>query len=298
LADERTSTKENPIEKGHNWQVITFADASLSSGDKGPGFSVRPDDDNKGWLLEIDFGDPAFDKANMISARLHREDGEIVESVGGNLNAPRPADVTGPDDFNRPPSEWHAQTSFPWGKNTLDESWIEVSMGQERYWLEIPYGFDRNPKDALPPTIPGKRPHFAAPMKKTTTHDHIVQWDEVSYEILPVQGGYSISLGLCNPGDAIGKLFLYQEKGGWDLHTPRTFLKAIDSDGTEIESRCTGIRLDEDTPYGRDDTFSFNRYPFYDRCWGQIEIRVGTKSYRIVVPSSMYEFGQGHPTRP
>ena len=295
LADSPSSKAKN-----HRWRVITFASPS---GDKNyPSFSVRPDDGTKGLCLDIDFRDPEYAKPNMISAILYRENGEAVNSVGGNLNAPSPEGVTVspwvPGQPAPPPSAWTAQTSFPWGKNNLDESWIEVSMGQEHYWLEIPYGYDRNPQAPLPPAVAEKRPPFTAPMKTKGDHDHIVPWDEVCYDVLPVQNGYSISLNLSNPGDGIGVVVLYREKGPWDLHKPRTMLKAIDSDGTEINSTCTSIRLDEDLEYGRDDTFSLYRYPYDNRCWGQIEVKVDDKSYRIVVPSSMYNFGQGHPASP
>jgi hypothetical protein len=302
FADVSSAHKKPPEEKGHHWRVITFVEASSTGAKKYPSFSLRPDDGTKGLCLDIDFREPDWAKPNMISAQLYREDGETVDSVGGNLNAPIPEGTTMspsvPGQPAPPPSAWTAQTSFPWGKNNLDESWIEVSMGQERYWLEIPYGYDRNPADPLPPAITAKRPPFAPPIKKSTDHDHIVPWDRVCYDVLPVQNGYSISLNLSNPGDGIGEVVLYKEMSAWDLHTPRTSLMAIDNDGSEIHSTCTSIRLDEDLVSGRDDTFSLYRYPSDDRCWGQMEVKVADKSYRIVVPSSMYNFGQGHPASP
>lgn len=299
FADDTSSSKTSLKLKKHHWRIITFAEASPSGANKFPSFSVRPDDGTKGLCLDIDFRDPECTKPNMISARLYRENGEIVDSVGGNLNAPVPEISTMnpyvPGGPVPPPTGWTAQTSFPWGKNNLDESWIEVSMDQERYWLEIPYGYDRNPEDPLPPAITEKLPPFAAPIKKSTDHDHIVPWEQVCYDVLPFQDGNSISLNLSNPGDGVGEVILCLGTRALDLHTPRTVLKAIDEDGTEIDSTCTSIRLDEDLQYGRDDTFSICRYPYYERCWGQIEVKVDAKSYYTVVPSSMYEFGQGHP---
>jgi hypothetical protein len=89
----------------------------------------------------------AFFKTNAISARLYRADGQILEpTVEGKklLNAPLAAST----GFGEEPNP-QVLTYFPWGPNVLQESWIEVTIAPERYWLEVPYGFDRNPADSL-----------------------------------------------------------------------------------------------------------------------------------------------------
>src|ERR1700730_1276120 len=48
---------------------------------------------------------------------------------------------------------------FPWGRNVLKEAWVELRLPGQRYWLEVPYGFTRNPQERLSPAIaPGRPP--------------------------------------------------------------------------------------------------------------------------------------------
>jgi len=128
-----------------------------------------------------------FFKTNAITARLYRANGEIVEPTADGkklLNTPAGGrHVSGPNWRPLP----QVMTRFPWGTNALEECWIEVSMGPERYWLEIPYGFDRNPADPLPPSIPGGPPKFASAMKSLTEHDHVLRWQNVHYDLGEIQ---------------------------------------------------------------------------------------------------------------
>ena len=118
FADAPSSHEGPPQDKLHHWRIITFAEASTSGDKKYPSFTVEGDDPTKGMSLGIDFSDPEGTKPNMISARLYRENGESVDSVGGNLNAPVPEPVTvsppqRPGDPTPPPVAWTAWTSFP-----------------------------------------------------------------------------------------------------------------------------------------------------------------------------------------
>ena len=38
---------------------------------------------------------------------------------------------------------------FPWQRNRFDEAWIELALPHDKFWIEIPYGFTRNPSDPL-----------------------------------------------------------------------------------------------------------------------------------------------------
>jgi hypothetical protein len=287
----------------HRWMVISFKNTE----DKfHPEFSLRPDDKGKGLAFYVDFTPSVAVKDHGVTARLFREGGEVVESVGGDLSDPQPEDQTmSPSvpgkNMKSTDQALSAQSSFPWGKNILEGAWIRVSIAQENYWLEVPYGFDRDPKDPLPPAIPGKAPKPLAAFAKFSSHDHLVPWTTVSYDLGTIQNGWQLTFDQSNDGDGKTEVVLYRDDSAigksmylWNLHSPATRVQAIDSDGTVIDSIGINIHLDEDG-FRREDSFNMNRYGFDDmRCWGKIEVTVGAKSYRTVIPSSLYKFMHGH----
>ena len=139
-------------------------------------------------------------------------------------------------------------------------------------------------------------------MKPSGTNDHQVQWSNVHYEVGEIQNGWWLSLVLSNPFDGQSEVVLYRDDHKvpgplylWDLHSPRTQLRITDSNGTVIHGHCMDIRLHEDG-MRRSDTFNLPRYPTRDdaRTWGQLEVTVNDRSYRILVPSSLYEYTHGH----
>jgi hypothetical protein len=244
---------------------------------------------------------PGFFKTNVITARLYRADGRIVEPTESErqlLNAP---DFVGGFGRMIPGSTMPAQvmTHFPWGPNTLEECWIEVSMGAERYWLEIPYGFDRNPEDPLPPSIQGGPPKMVPAMKSLTKHDHVLRWQSVHYDLGKIQNGWRLSLIQSNSVDAAGEVVLYREDvkigtaTSWETNSPATALSVLDASGTIIGSHCTDVHI-QDGGMERSNMYDIARNGDDKRCWGQIEISVDNKSYRVVVPSSLYKYAHGH----
>lgn len=302
-------TNSQPQKLVHKWEYISFP-WTLPDGKSCPAFSAgwpggsaRSDEISRGLRLDIMNIVPGFGffKTNAITAHLYRASGEIVEpTVEGKklLNTP-----VGGSTFSGP--NWRplpqVMTRFPWGTNALEECWIEVSMGPERYWLEIPYGFDRNPADPLPPSIPGGPPKFASAMKSLTEHDHVLRWQNVHYDLGEIQNGWRLSLIQANPFDAESEVMLYKEsevgKTSWDLFSPRTTVHILDADGTVINGRCINIHLHDDN-MRRTDTFQSGRHGDDQRSWGQIEISVDNKSYRVIVPSSLYKYIHGHASKP
>ena len=285
----------------HNWDYITFPwilpnDKELPTFLVGwpPSRSELPEEVARGLRLDIMNVAQGFRffKTNAITARLHRANGEIVEPTAAGkelLNAPVSIST-----FSIPGVEPSAQvlTYFPWGTNTIEESWIEVSMGAERYWLEMPYGFDRNPANPLPRSIPSGPPKFVPYPKSRTGHDHILRWESVHYH-LDGGPGRELSLIQSNPFDARSEVDLYEFPKAQTLYSPHTEVRIVDADGTAINGGCVNLHLD-DNHLRRTDTFDFGRYGDDLRCWGEIEIRVDDKKYRVVVPSSLYKYIHGH----
>jgi len=254
-----------------------------------------------GFRLDINGIMPDFFKTNVITARLHRANGTIVELADSEIQELNAPFYVGSHMIPGRKMPVQVMTHFPWGPNGLEECWIEVTMGSERYWLEIPYGFDRNPADPLPPSIRGGPPKMIPAMKTLTEHDHVLRWQSVHYDLGKIQKGWRLLLIQSNPFDAESEVVLYRDDIAigksmylWDLHTPRTTLRLLNADGSVISSLCMDIRLHDDG-MRRSDTFHINRNGFdHQRCWGQIEISVDDKSYRVVVPSSLYEHTHGH----
>jgi len=302
----KPQTNGQPPELVHNWDYIKFR--WTPPDDKGrPDFIIGHDhngEGSRGLRLDIlnvtqGFG---FFKTNAITARLYRANGEIVEPTADgrkSLNAPFSVSA---GLSSRQPNPPQVMTWFPWGANALEESWIEISISPERYWLEIPYGFDRNPTDPLSPSMPGSSPKFVSAMKSLTEHDHVLRWQNVHYDLGVIQNGWGLSLLQSNPFDAESEVVLCRDDIAvgksmylWNLHTPRTTVRLLYADGSVINSLCTDIRLHGDG-MRRSDTFHINRNGFDNRrCWGQIEISVDDKSYRVVLPSSLYKYTHGHP---
>ncbi len=285
----------------HNWEFLRFAD------EKGaPTFLITGSEFDSGDLraLRLDILDIpqgfGFFKTNVITARLYRADGEIVEpTTEGKKLLNSPVAISTASARGKGPNP-QVMTFFPWGPNTLEECWIEVSIGPERYWLEIPYGFDRDPKDPLPSSIPGGRPKFVSAMKSLTAHDHVVRWKDVEYDLGQIQNGWQLSLIQSNPFDATSEVVLYRDDMQvgksmylWDLHTPHTKLRVVETGGNVIGGLCTDIHLHDDG-MRRSDTFNLNRDPDDTRGWGQIEISVDDKTYRVTIPSSLYKYIHGH----
>jgi hypothetical protein len=246
-------------------------------------------------IMEIVQGVEFF-KTNSITARLYRANGEIVEPTADGkelLNVPISVSTFSGPNWKPSPQ---VMTYFPWGTNALEECWIEVLIGSERYWLEIPYGFDRNPADPLPPSIHAGRPKFVAAMKSLTEHDHVVRWQNVEYDLARTNH-LDLSIKQANPFDAESDLVLYSDVSAWRLDSPKTAVRILDADGTVINGVCVNLNLNNNDHLRRTDTFNIGRYGDDLRCCGQIEIRIDDKIYQVTVPSSLYKYVHGHTDR-
>lgn len=302
------ATNSQPQKPTKIWEYINYPfPKPQEEWNGGPIFSVTSSEqygqESRGLRLDImnivqGF---RFIKTNGVTARLYRANGEIVEPTPEGkkfLNAPISVNTASFPGMELAPQ---VMTYFPWGANTLEESWIEVSIGPEGYWLEIPYGFDRNPADPLPPPIPDGPPRFASAMKSLTEHDHVLRWQNVHYDLGEIQNGWRLSLIQSNPFDAESEVELYKETGvgkaSWDLFSPRTAVRILEADGTVINGRCINIHLNDDN-MRRTDTFKSGRNGNDQRCWGKIEISVDDKGYRVVAPSSLFKYVHGHAYKP
>lgn len=247
------------------------------------------------WRAEWNAKLPAtIADAGRIAVRLHLSDGKVILPEG-----------------RQPPSWVGAGTrgitysliyTFPWGRNRLEEAWVELNIPGQTYWIELPYGFTRKPSDPLTPDPEHGWPAFPPTMKKLGQKDRLVPWLSVEYDLGEIQNHWRLSLNLANPFDAQAEAILYREPAmrvgesmySWKLDTPRTAMEIAMPGGRVLAARGTGIRLHEDG-LRRSDDFSFNRDPSPEkgRDWGKVLIKVDDKTYECVVPSSLFKYVHG-----
>ncbi|HXT13796.1 MAG TPA: hypothetical protein VN873_19760 [Candidatus Angelobacter sp.] len=284
------------------WKSIGYPFPKPGEWNVGPVFLLRSGEEwgqtSRGLGLDIEqiAQGAKFIKTNGIAARLYRASGDVVEPTTDGkrfLKLPFAVGSSAPGEELLP----EVMTWFPWGTNELEESWIEVTIWPERYWLEISYGFDQNPEDPLPSSMPGGVPKFIPAMNALTEHDHVVRWDAVNYDLGKTSDGREVSLSQSNPFYAKSEVELYRFEKSQDLYSPHTEVHLRDSDGTVCAGRCVSLHLD-DSGMRRTDTFNVGADSSDIRCWGQIEVSIGGEVYRVSVPSSLYKRIHGHAYKP
>jgi hypothetical protein len=302
--DGAATNDEKSRKFAHEWAEIAFYEEN-----GGPQFSIPGGESVAADLkaLRLDITDiPVgmdFLRTHRITAQLYRSNGEIVQPTNEGkryLSYPIYTEE-GIPPFPGP----SVSTLFPWGPNMLEVSWIEVFIGSERYWVEIPYGFDRNPADPLAAPIPSSKPYDGpkpiTAMKSLNSHDHIVRWKSVKYIVGHIQDGWWLEIYQSNPLTGICEAVLNRDDPSTgkamqlgDLQSPITSIDAVDNDGDGVtSSHRVELRLHNDSDR-LSDIFSFYGNPNYGRGWGHIEISAGNKTYRVLVPTSLYKNEHGH----
>lgn len=230
------------------------------------------------------------DASNFV-VKLHLGDGTVVVPEAG-----RPPRWFGAGGAG---TTWSITYLFPWQRNAMDEAWIEFGLLGRTYWVEMPYGFARNPAD--PPPTDGARsePVFPPAMKTLRDNDRLVPWLHVSYDLGQIQNGWRLFLKMANPFDAQAEAVLYRDDMAvgksihlWKLDTPRTAMEIKTQGGGVLAARGVAIRLHEDG-MRRSDDYRFNRFPLIGRDWGTVVIKVDDKSYECAVPSSLFKYTHG-----
>jgi hypothetical protein len=286
-----------------SWQYVIFPETSTPTR-ASPLFLATWDTSTLGAAAGLGltiFGLPHdFFQTNRLTAFLHRANGQIVQpTADGKLELNSPAYIsTASPDFSDLPAQ--VSTSFPWGPNALAESWFEVRVGPERYWLELPYGFDRDPTAPIPPAVSAEPSHFI-PVKSPTTHDHLVRWREIHYDLGEIQNHWRLSLIQSNGLDAQSQVILYRDDvkigtaTSWQTNSPTVTLQLLPATGPALSGHCFDIHI-QDGGMQRCDTFTLPRDDTRNpqREWAQIQIKVDNQTYPILVPSSLYQYNHAH----
>jgi hypothetical protein len=182
---------------------------------------------------------------------------------------------------------------FPWSRNRLEEGWIEFRLPQQTYWVELPYGFTRNPADPMLADPDHGSPEFPPEMKNLPDKDVLVPWLFVEYDLGQIPNNARVSLHVSNPFQARAEAILYREKGRWDLHTPRTTMEVQWGKAGRDAGHIVGIRLTD--LMRRTDDYLIRSGPEGDRgrLWGKIVVKVEEATCECAVPSSLFKYTHG-----
>jgi hypothetical protein len=189
-AEERPSSAEEKNTTKHNWSYIAYPYLPPRSEDLLMPTKLTLENHKEHGLQFIlrytyVFEGPAakyyrqkrLPRPNEITVRLH--------TAGGKVTYPRP-------DENRRKNGWgHLGVTefpdvyeFPWSRNVWEEAAIALHFPGGTYWLDIPYGFTRDPAAPLTPgEVRRARPLFAAPPKKLGEKRRLLPWLRVHYDL-------------------------------------------------------------------------------------------------------------------
>jgi hypothetical protein len=189
---------------------------------------------------------------------------------------------------------------FHWGANILEEAWIELQLPGQTYWCKIPYGFTRNPKDALAPAGPASGAAFiAAAIKNCKKEDKILSWTQVNYDSVRIHSDWFYELIFSNGEEATAEIVLYRDdkaggKNGrlWKLDAPKTALSLREATGEVIICQPKDTRLHDDGMH-RSDKFRLIGKASYVRGWATIRITIADEQDERVIPSSLYRHADG-----
>jgi hypothetical protein len=217
-----------------------------------------------------------------MSVRLHLPDGRVLEphnpfrqmgviSMSGGQSASRVG-------------------QFPWGGNVLEEAWFELKIDGRAYWIEVPYGFTRDPMAPLPPAMPEANAAALAPaMAKLGPEDRVVPWSKVDYDLGAIQKGWRLQAEARNDEEHTWFATLYRESAPWDVNETKTWPRIVDDNGARVEAKHIGSRVPDIFRLRHE--FSFATYPKDGRSWGTLIVTVNDKPWRVGIPSSLFKAG-------
>ncbi len=187
---------------------------------------------------------------------------------------------------------------LPWTQNRFDEAWIECRLPSQTYWIEIPYGFTRNPEDPWPPTDERRGyPVFPEIMNGLPEKDLIVPWLHVDYDLGEIQNRWRLSVKLANPFDRGAEVVLYHQpdvgEPPWNDDTPKTSVEIKRTSARDIGGGRTGFY--RSGTLERFDVFRLghDNSGALGRGIGWITIHVNENSYTFTIPSSLFKYRHG-----
>lgn len=208
----------------------------------------------------------AFNDSSRWKVRLHYPDGRVLE----------PEQVWGPDAVSSGVITLGRGYIFPLGDNSLTEAWLELHLGENTYWYEIPYGFTRDPDAPVPPSDAKAEQAGYVPAMKVSpaATSQIVRWSKVNYSLGTLPDGATLQADLKNGGDLTCLLRFRHAGYEWEFHRPIATVKVIPDTAAPIAGWQFAERIDPGIPSNREDEFRFRFPSLHGRGWATLEVRV------------------------
>ncbi len=230
--------------------------------------------------------------AGSVVVKLHVADGKVLTTSSG-------LDWIGVGGGGW--TTWSLVSTFPWSRNALDEAWFEVRAGGQTWWIELPYGFARDPEDAEIPDRDRGVPRFPATMLPLGPQDVLVPWLTVEYELGRTHDGAVLSMKLSNALGASASVVVYREPpmvvgpdtSRQNLEAPRIAVN-LETAGRTLAGRELARRLSDDR-HTRTDDFTLDRTLdlLTGRSFGTIAVTVDGQIFGVRTPSSLFAYVHG-----
>jgi hypothetical protein len=173
---------------------------------------------------------------------------------------------------------------FDWGRNALDEAWIELQAAGRTYWVELPYGFARNPADPQTTDPAVGLPQFPAEMRALTEKDVLVPWMSVRYKL----GG--VTLEMIDACDGRARVTLDGSRSATaSLDSPHIAVEIRRADGRVLAGREIARSIGP-----RQSVFDFSRLfgrNTASRTWDTVIVDIEGARTTFAVPSSLFMLG-------
>jgi hypothetical protein len=245
------------------------------------------------WSARIGVPLPALiADAPAVVVRLHTADGKVV-TVQRGMGWVGAGSAGG--------GTWSLIHAFPWSRNALDEAWFEVRVPGQTWWVELPYGFARNPQDPEVPDRDRNEPRFPPGMVPLGANDILVPWLNVEYELGSIPDGGFLSVKLSNPFDASASVRLHRgytmevgpDRNRQNLDSPRITARIEVASGN-VTGHELARRLSDDR-HTRTDDFTFDRTAgrLTGRAYGTVTFTIGGSRFGVRVPSSLLIYTHG-----
>jgi hypothetical protein len=264
------------------------------------GHTARPESEPSHLRLDVQWSardgvpmPPVIADAEGVSVELYTGDGKVVR--------PEPSLHHWIGVGNGGGTTMSLISIFPWSANALNEAWFKVRAGGQTWWLELPYGFARNPEDAEVSDPVHDVPRFPPAMSPLGDSDVLVPWLRAEYEIGRIHTGALLSLNISNPFDASASVVEYRppptqvgpDTSRQNLDTPRVGV-SIDANGQHLVGHELARRLSEDR-HTRTDDFTFDHLGrvLRGRGFGTLTVAIDGQEYHVRVPSSLFLYVHG-----
>ncbi len=187
---------------------------------------------------------------------------------------------------------------IPWGANALDDAWVRLRLKDRDFWVELPFGFTRNPADPAPPAGESKEGPGCPVAKNTSAgeNDLVIPWEYVTYQLDGFPASQRVYVNMANPSDAQTEL---QMSGfGSDIREPRCGITFEFVPDYRNEGRCISLAFSRGIEPWIYQMFSFPPGFTEGRAWIPVRIQTGPARHALTVPSSLTYSGHGHGSVP